>query len=151
MNPQTTNRSGLAVSCALAMAICANVTANQPAKNLSVDGHAFRDLNKNGRLDLKGRDLARIRQVMKTKPTVVCVYIERAAVVPELAEGAGALLASFGSSDAAVMDVIFGKFRPVGMLPIELPRSMEAVKGQKEDVPFDSENPLFEFGFGLTY
>jgi beta-glucosidase len=28
---------------------------------------------------------------------------------------------------------------------------MEAVRNQKEEVPFDSENPLFKFGFGLTY
>jgi len=28
---------------------------------------------------------------------------------------------------------------------------MEAVRNQKEDVPFDSENPLFRFGFGLSY
>jgi beta-glucosidase len=32
-----------------------------------------------------------------------------------------------------------------------MPSSMEAVKKQKEDVPYDSENPLFPFGHGLTY
>ncbi|MBN2181518.1 MAG: glycoside hydrolase family 3 C-terminal domain-containing protein [Sedimentisphaerales bacterium] len=104
-----------------------------------------------GDLDFKGRDLNRIVELMKAKPTIVCIYIERAAVIPEIAEHAAALLATFGSSDAAVLDVLFGKFRPTGKLPIELPRSMEAVKNQKEDVPCDSQNPLFEFGYGLTY
>jgi beta-glucosidase len=28
---------------------------------------------------------------------------------------------------------------------------MRAVKNQKTDMPYDSENPLFEFGFGLEY
>jgi beta-glucosidase len=28
---------------------------------------------------------------------------------------------------------------------------MEAVARQKEDLPYDSEDPLFEFGFGLSY
>jgi len=28
---------------------------------------------------------------------------------------------------------------------------MEAVKNQLEDVPFDSENPAFKFGDGLSY
>ncbi len=28
---------------------------------------------------------------------------------------------------------------------------MEAVRGQKEDVPFDSKDPLFKFGPGLSY
>ena len=27
----------------------------------------------------------------------------------------------------------------------------EAVRRQKEDLPYDSENPLFPFGYGLTY
>lgn len=49
----------------------------------------------------------------------------------------------------AVLDVIFGRFNPMGKLPFELPGSMDAVCEQKEDVPYDSRNPLF--GFGLTF
>jgi beta-glucosidase len=60
-------------------------------------------------------------------------------------------LAEFGASDAAVLDVIFGRFNPSGRLPFELPASMEAVRQQKEDLPHDSLNPLFPFGFGLSY
>ena len=45
--------------------------------------------------------------------------------------------------------MIFGHFSPTGKLPFELPSSMEAVGAQKEDVPYDSKNPLFAFGFGL--
>jgi beta-glucosidase len=47
--------------------------------------------------------------------------------------------------------VIFGRFSPSGRLPFELPSSMQAVRRQKEDVPYDSEDPLFPFGHGLTY
>jgi beta-glucosidase len=47
--------------------------------------------------------------------------------------------------------VVFGKYKPEGKLPFELPSSMEAVKTQKEDVPYDSKNPLYHFGFGLSY
>jgi hypothetical protein len=28
---------------------------------------------------------------------------------------------------------------------------MDAVRKQLEDMPFDSENPAFEFGHGLSY
>jgi beta-glucosidase len=28
---------------------------------------------------------------------------------------------------------------------------MEAVREQKEDLPYDSREPLFQFGFGLNY
>jgi beta-glucosidase len=50
-----------------------------------------------------------------------------------------------------VLDVIFGQFNPGGKLPFEIPCSMEAVHAQKEDVPYDLENPLFPFGYGLSY
>lgn len=62
-----------------------------------------------------------------------------------------ALLANFGASNAAVLDVIFGRFSPVGRLPFELPSLMGAVRKQKEDVPYDSELPLFTFGHGVTH
>ena len=61
------------------------------------------------------------------------------------------MLADFGASDAAVLDVIFSKYKPGGHLPIELPSLMETVRNQKEDVPYDSKDPLYKFGFGLSY
>ena len=79
------------------------------------------------------------------------IYLERPAVIPEIAEQSAALVANFGANDNAVLDVIFGKFIPQGKLPFELPSSMDAVRKQKEDLPYDSENPLFEFGHGLSY
>ncbi len=36
-------------------------------------------------------------------------------------------------------------------LPIELPSSMAAVRAQKEDLPYDSREPLYKFGYGLSY
>lgn len=44
-----------------------------------------------------------------------------------------------------------GRFNPVGGLPFELPSSMEAVRDKLADVPFDSEDPLFPYGSGLSY
>ena len=79
------------------------------------------------------------------------IYLDRPAVIPEIAAQSAALLANFGASDAALLDVIFGRCAPSGKLPFELPSSVEAVQRQKEDLPYDSENPLFAFGHGLTY
>ena len=53
--------------------------------------------------------------------------------------------------DTAVLDVLFGDYKPQGKLPYELPSSMQAVLDQDEDLPFDSKDPLFAFGHGLTY
>ena len=104
-----------------------------------------------GDLDFKGTQRDSILQLLNTVPTIVDIYLDRPAVIPEISAKAKGLLADFGASDAAVLDVIFGKYKPGGHLPIELPSSMESVRNQKEDVPYDSKDPLYKFGFGLSY
>lgn len=104
-----------------------------------------------GDLDFKGKEKDSILELLNKVPTIVDIYLDRPAVIPAISAKAKGLLADFGASDAAVLDVIFGKYKPGGHLPIELPSSMEAVRNQKEDVPYDSKNPLYKFGFGLSY
>lgn len=104
-----------------------------------------------GDLDFKGKQKERILDILKLVPTVVDIYLDRPAVIPEIKEKCAGLVANFGAEDAAVLDVVFGKFNPEGKLPFEMPSSMDAVRKQKEDVPYDSENPLFSFGYGLRY
>ncbi len=104
-----------------------------------------------GDLDFKSPERERILKICQTVPTVVDIYLERPAVIPEIAGQCIGLTANFGASDSAVLDVIFGRFNPSAKLPFELPSSLEAVRKQKEDLPYDSENPLFPFGFGLSY
>lgn len=104
-----------------------------------------------GDLDFKEPELSRILTILKVVPTIVDIYLDRPAVIPEIADDCHGLVANFGASDTAVLDVIFGRFKPSAHLPFELPSSMDAVQKQKSDVPYDSENPLFEYGFGLSY
>lgn len=104
-----------------------------------------------GDLEFKGVEKERILDILRTTPTIVDIYLERAAVIPEIAAACAGLLGTFSVSDEVVLDAIFGRFNPGGKLPIELPSSMAAVRAQKEDVPHDSENPLFPFGYGLSY
>lgn len=104
-----------------------------------------------GDLDFKGLVKDTIMQILNTVPTIVDIYLDRPAVIPEISAKAKGLVANYGASDAALLDVLFGKAKPEGKLPFELPASMEAVRNQKEDVPYDSKNPLYKFGFGLHY
>lgn len=106
-----------------------------------------------GSLEYNSTEKARQASIYATVPTVVDMYLDRPAAIPEIAENAAALLASFGSSSDAFLDVVFGfeGAAPKGKLPFDMPRSMEAVEASREDVPFDTENPVFRFGDGLRY
>jgi beta-glucosidase len=104
-----------------------------------------------GDLDFKGEQKAAILRLLGIKPTIVVIELDRPAVIPEINAAAVALLADFGASDEAVLKVIFGVAAPQGKLPFELPASMAAVRRQRADVPYDSGDPLYPFGYGLTY
>lgn len=115
------------------------------------DGNFMEAMFHQGALDFPEPELNRILDIARTKPTVVIIYLDRPAVIPEIAAQAVGLLGEFGATDEVILDVLFGKYNPSGRLPFELPSSMEAVEEQQEDVPYDSEDPLFPFGFGLRY
>lgn len=104
-----------------------------------------------GDLNFKGDKKQQILKLLRTVPTIVDIYLDRPAVIPEITNSAIAVIANYGASDKSICEVLFGNTAPQGKLPFELPSSMQAVENQKTDVPYDSENPLFEFGFGLEY
>lgn len=104
-----------------------------------------------GRLDFTEERKKEILETINSKPTVVVMNLERPAVFPEINEASKAVIADFSSQDDVILDLIYGKFSPEGKLPFELPSSMEAVEKQLEDLPYDSKNPLYPFGFGLDY
>ena len=91
------------------------------------------------------------KQVNSVVPTVVTVYLDRPAILAPLKERARAVIANFGVSDVALLDVLVGRGKPEGKLPFELPLSMDAVLAQKSDVPHDSPRPLYPLGFGRRY
>ncbi|WP_341868976.1 glycoside hydrolase family 3 protein [Streptomyces diastatochromogenes] len=102
-----------------------------------------------GRLDFTVEELQPLLATAAAVPTVFDVFLDRPAVLPEIAEKAAALVADYGASDTALLDVLFGRTKAEGRLPFELPRSMEAVDAGHEDVPDDSPDPLFPYGHGL--
>ena len=104
-----------------------------------------------GDLDFKEAELKPLLELAARVPTVLVLHLERAAVIPELVETCAAIVAVFGSSDEAVLDVLFARSEPEGRLPFQLPSSMAAVRAQKPDVPGDSQDALFGFGHGLSY
>lgn len=107
-----------------------------------------------GSLEYSTEEQARQKMIFsKSTISIVDIYLDRPAVIPEVASQVTALTASFGSNENAYLDVIFGTngAAPEGKLPFDLPSSMNAVRKSREDVPFDTESPLFKFGYGLSY
>lgn len=104
-----------------------------------------------GTLEFSAEELDRLRKLSTTVPTIIDVYLERPAIVTPLVDIAGALVVNFGANDQALLDALFNVVTPVGTLPFDLPRSMEDVRDQRSDVPFDAHHPVFRFGHGLAY
>ncbi len=87
-------------------------------------------------------------------PIVVVVMMGRPYILTWCVEHTDAILVAYypgTQGAAAIADVIFGDYNPQGRLPIQIPRSMQQVRSQQTDQPFDIEEPLFDYGFGLSY
>ena len=62
-----------------------------------------------GSLEYAAAERDRILQICETVPTLIDLYLDRPAVVPEIASAAAALLVNFGASDDALVDVLLGQ------------------------------------------
>lgn len=104
-----------------------------------------------GRLDFDTATLARVADLSRLVPVVLDLYLDRPAILGELAEDAAAIIVNYGCDEVALLDVLFGAAAPQGRLPFELPRSMAAVEASRPDVPSDTAESLFPCRFGLSY
>jgi beta-glucosidase len=156
VDPEEAAQYGTVVQ-AIGDADVALVKIDTPYVTRKDDTSYFR-ITREGPLVYRGADneselVAVQRLVASGKPVVVFVHLERPGVLTELVgtNAPRALLAHFGSSDAALLDIAFGRMVPRGKLPVDLPRDQESVEEQLEDVPFDLRDPLFRHGFGLAF
>ena len=104
-----------------------------------------------GSLDFPADVVDRIEKLAAEVPVVLDVGLDRPAILTPFDGVVTALTASFGASDAALLDALTGRIPPRGRLPFELPRSMDAVRASRPDVPSDTEDPLYPYGHGLPY
>ncbi|HSB61917.1 MAG TPA: glycoside hydrolase family 3 N-terminal domain-containing protein [Vicinamibacteria bacterium] len=102
-------------------------------------------------LALAPEDLAAIATVKKAGiPTVVVVVSGRPLILGEALAMADALVAAWlpGTEGQGVADVLYGGHKPTGRLPFTWPRSTSQLPINVGDPAYD---PLFPYGFGLTY
>ncbi|HWU04123.1 MAG TPA: glycoside hydrolase family 3 N-terminal domain-containing protein [Novosphingobium sp.] len=114
--------------------------------------HFFGSRQKEGRLDFRDGDPAydALKQAAAAgKPAVFSIFLDRPAILTNVQDKAAVILANFGASDAAVIDVVLGQAKARGRLPFELPSSMAEVEAQDPAVPNDTAHPLYRMGAGL--
>ncbi len=94
---------------------------------------------------------------MGDRPVVVVVDMSNPTVMSEIEPLADALLVGFNVQTQAFLDLIFGEKEPSGLLPFEMPASMEAIEQHCEDKPHDikpyvdSDGNVYDFGYGLGF
>ncbi|MBX7172241.1 MAG: glycoside hydrolase family 3 C-terminal domain-containing protein [Pyrinomonadaceae bacterium] len=126
------------------------------------EGWAENHLGDRDSLELVGRQNELVKAVLATgKPTVVFLINSGPLAINYVAENVPAILEGFylgEETGTAAADVLFGDYNPggkltvsfphsVGQLPIYYNRKPSARRGYR----FSTTDPLFPFGFGLSY
>lgn len=114
------------------------------------DASTFESFFHSGSLAFAPDVVAHVAAVAAAAPTVVDVMLERPAILEPLVAAAAAVTANWGASADALLEVLTGAAQAKGRLPFDIPRSMAAVEASRPDVPFDTTDPLFRFGHGLS-
>ena len=113
-------------------------------------------------LDLLGSQDDLVKAILATgKPTVVLLLHGRPNSINYIAENVSAILDGWylgQEGGTAAADVLFGDYNPGGRLPISVPRSVGQLPdyyyqkpAAKREYLGTSVEPLFPFGFGLSY
>ncbi|ARK12692.1 glycoside hydrolase family 3 N-terminal domain-containing protein [Fibrella sp. ES10-3-2-2] len=104
-------------------------------------------------------DIAYINSLTVKKPTILAINYTNPWVIDEVYNQTTrphipGVLATFGTTLDAVLDIVSGKVKPTGRMPFTTPISEAAVRNQLEDVPGYKEGPtygLFKYDEGISY
>ena len=152
------------IRAAVAVARQADVAIVVVGENESTNREAWSEQHLGDRdsLDLLGSQEALIRAIVETgKPVVVLLINGRPLSINYVKENVPAILEGWYLGEqggTAAANVLFGDVNPGGKLPISFPRSVGQLPDFYNHKPsrnrsylFDSREPLFPFGYGLSY
>jgi beta-glucosidase len=148
-SPYTTN-AGRKVS------IAGDIFKDGQQENRSYNGRQSRIFNSYNLTAFLNAKRA-IEKTHKQIPIIACVKASNPLCFGEFEPFCDAIVVGFSVSDAAFFDVVTGKFEPKGLLPMQMPKNMEAVEKQLEDVGHDmqcykdTDGNVYDFSFGLNY
>ncbi|BDH62483.1 beta-glucosidase [Lysinibacillus sp. PLM2] len=103
----------------------------------------------------------RINEIQKKIPTILAIDFKNPWLINEFEPNAASIVATFGVKTESLIDVLRGKFNPVGKLPFTIPADSKAVKKDLGDVPGFREDPSYiyrdtngneyKYNYGLSY
>lgn len=100
-------------------------------------------------------DVVRVNEMTTTKPTVVVINYTSPWMISEIDNAnLKTVLATFGTTTDAILDVVSGAFNPTGKMPFTTPISQKAILENQSDVPGflkPKGYALFTFGDGIGY
>ncbi len=167
-----TDPEGCGSSAGFARAVATARAADQVVIAVGETREMSGEANARSKLDLPGMQEELIKRISATgKPVAVVLFSGRPLALEEIVDDAPAILEAWFpgvEGGNAVADVVFGKVNPGGKLPASFPYRVGQVpiyynhdpagrpcnkdvkwNSQHRDIP--SCDPLFNFGFGLSY
>jgi beta-glucosidase len=160
------DRSGFAEAISVAKKADIVIVALGETAYMSGECRSYADIS------LKGLQVELLREIKKTgKPVILALFTGRPLVLTDAVEYADAILNCWllgSESGNAIADVVFGKYNPSAKLPASFPYHVGQIPVFYEELPTGRPNnpdpfgfgtkyrdipnePLFAFGFGLSY
>ena len=138
------------------LSIAGDILEDNTKENRSYNGNESKIYNS---YDLTAMENAKnaIEKTGKDIPIICCMKASNAVCFGEFESFCDGIIVGFSVSDAALFDIVTGKFEPNGLLPIQMPKDMKTVEKQLEDVGLDMEcykdsnGSIYDFAFGLNY
>lgn len=104
-------------------------------------------------------DVNYVNTLTAKKPTILVINYTNPWVIDEIynsqtIKNIKGVIATFGTTNEALLDVVLGKFNPTGKMPFTTPISEAAVGKQLSDVPGylkGKDYALFKFDEGISY
>ena len=99
-------------------------------------------------------DIAKVNATTSAKPTIVAINYTSPWVIQEIDnQHLKTVIATFGTTQEALLDIVSGAFKPTGKMPFSTPKSKQAVLENQSDMPghMKPNYALFKFGEGLRY
>jgi beta-glucosidase len=156
------NRRRIAEAVTVARGTDAIVLAIGGNEQTSREAWADEHLGDRARLDLIGEQQELVDAMAALgKPLIVVLINGGPLAIEKTVDAADALLECWYAGEQgghAIADILFGRASPGGKLPVTIPRSVGQLPvfyrrkpSARRGYLFDTTEPLFPFGFGLSY